>query len=59
MVRLCRELNIDDPVAWMDAVPPHVVDLWIAFYLNEADQGKEKESMSPENLLERLSRKHG
>lgn len=40
--QLCRELKIDDPPAWFNAVPDSLVDWWLAFYLTELDQQKEQ-----------------
>lgn len=50
---MCKELGIDDPCAWMNAVSPLVIDQWIAFELNELED-KHAEMMSPEDALERL-----
>lgn len=35
---MCRDLGIDDPVAWFQAVPEAVLDGWVAFYSLEADE---------------------
>ena len=35
--QLCRELDIDDPPAWFNAVPESLVDWWLAFYLVEKE----------------------
>ena len=32
VVTICRELKIDDPIAWLDATDPRVVDLWIGHF---------------------------
>ena len=32
-MEICHALKIDDPVYWMNNVPPQIVDLWIAHYI--------------------------
>ena len=34
---ICKQLGIDDPVAWMNATDPKVLDLWIAEMIFEAE----------------------
>lgn len=59
---ICHELKIDDPIAWMNNVPPVLVDWWISFFVrkqqieNEAYQkatGKGQQR-SPDELSELL-----
>ena len=38
VVSLCEKLHIDDPVTWMQATDPAVVDLWIAKFIMD-EQG--------------------
>jgi len=51
---ICSGLSIDDPVAWMDAVDPVVLDRWIAYkiFKREVDGGSSDDS--PESALEKL-----
>lgn len=51
--RICKDLGIDDPVAWMNAVDPRLVDQWIAFYCAE-DDGEVEGPQSPEQALKQL-----
>ena len=53
---VCENLGIDDPVYWMDAVDPKVVDRWIAYYAvkNEISKGK-GEPMTPEQARDKLN----
>jgi len=32
---ICHELKIDDPIAWMNSVPPVLVDWWISFFVRK------------------------
>lgn len=65
MFRLCKEsLKIDDPIAWMDAVPPEIVDRWIAYHLHEAKQAQAASSktgkmLTPDEALKELERRYG
>lgn len=58
--RLCRDLGIDDPLAYMERVPRAVIDAWLAFYLEEQTGNKEeKKAMSATEALQHLSSRHG
>lgn len=58
--RLCRDLGIDDPIAYLDRVPRAVVDAWLAYYLEEQSGSKaDKQKMSPAEALQTLSSRHG
>lgn len=49
--RICEELKIDDPVAWMNCTDSAVVDSWIAYfsYKNDLEEGTLKgNKMSPD-----------
>lgn len=37
MFSICHELKIDDPIAWMNNVPPVLVDWWIAYFVRKQD----------------------
>jgi len=34
---ICHELKIDDPIAWMNNVPPVLVDWWIAYFVRKQE----------------------
>lgn len=60
MFRLCKDLGIDDPFAWMNSVPSNIVDAWMAFYMLESKKGNSDSNMvSPEAALKKLQAKHG
>ena len=55
---ICKNLGIDDPVTWFNAVPPQVVDQWIAFEIVRAEDqdGKGKKGMvSPLEALQQIN----
>ncbi len=58
MFDVCRRIGIDDPVTWMNATPPAVVDQWMAYEIvrNEAGQS---DMDSPEAALEKLTKAFG
>ena len=58
MFQLCKDLCIDDPVAWFNAAPPAVVDFWLAYYsvVHEAESG-ENNMVDPMTALRKLQ--HG
>ena len=33
--QLCKDLGIDDPFTWINAVDPIIIDRWAGFYLAE------------------------
>ena len=35
---ICEELGIDDPVTWMNATSPRVVDWWIAYKVVKSER---------------------
>jgi len=35
---VCQELGIDDPIAWMNATSPRVLDWWIAFKIVKSER---------------------
>jgi hypothetical protein len=40
-------LRIDDPITWFNAVPPELVDFWVAVYtVNREDPSKPKRDPS-------------
>jgi len=51
--RICKELGIDDPIAWMNIVPSSLVDQWIAFFCC-SDDGEVESEKSPEEQLKKL-----
>ena len=51
---VCQKLKIDDPVHWMNAVSPTLLDQWIAFEIVQKDTG-ETTSGDPEDTKEQLS----
>ena len=51
---VCQKLKIDDPVHWMNAVSPTLLDQWIAFEIVQRDTG-ETTSGDPEDTKEQLS----
>ena len=54
--QLCRDLGIDDPTAWFNAVPPKVVDGWVAFYTVDAEMKTERNKMqNPSDALATLT----
>lgn len=59
--RLCLQLGIDDPIAWMDNTPPWLLNAWMAYYTlepwevgSDPDEEKEKKMVSPEEAFNRL-----
>lgn len=52
--KICEQLGIDDPCAWMDAVDPVVVDRWIAYKLFESESKAGSSETSPEDALKAL-----
>ncbi len=48
-VKICRELGIDDPIHWMNNTDPRLLDLWIADFIVEAEDGTK--NRSPETVL--------
>lgn len=52
--RICQELSIDDPVAWMDAVDPAVLDRWIAYTIYKQELESGGSDTSPEAALDKL-----
>ena len=54
---LCRDLHIDDPVAWINAVDPNLVDLWLAFY--SIDDPAAKDMQDPAEAMIKLFRDKG
>ena len=52
VVLVCKALNIDDPIYWMNNTDPKVLDLWIADRILTAEEetGKGKKR-SPESVL--------
>lgn len=59
---ICKELGIDDPVCWMNTVPPKVLDFWFAhasLLADERSEGTDSGMMKPEDLAKQLSATHG
>ena len=58
---LCKELKIDDPIAWFNSVPESVLDGWAAFYSLEADEmsGKASKMMDPLDAMKMLQERLG
>ena len=58
---MCKELGIDDPVAWFNAVPESVIDGWAAFWSLESDEmaGKASKMMDPLDAMKMLQEKMG
>ena len=61
MFKLCRDLSIDDPVAWFDSVDAAVVDRWLAFYWVESEEATagDKKEMTPDEMRSRLDSRFG
>ncbi len=52
---LCKDLGIDDPVAWYNAAPSSVVDQWFAYYSLESDDASStSKGVSPDQALNQL-----
>ena len=51
----CDKWGIDDPVAWLNAVPPKVVDLWIAHEELREEEGH-GEMTDPESAYDALTK---
>ena len=52
---ICQRLGIDDPVHWMNAISPSVLDQWIAYELLEReDKTPKAESSTPEEALSHI-----
>lgn len=59
MFQLCRELKIDDPPAWFNAVgDTTLIDWWLAFYMLENDRknNRDGEMVSPGEAGRRLGK---
>ena len=41
MFSICQELGIDDPISWMNSVPPVLVDWWISFRIHRGEKERE------------------
>jgi len=48
-VKICKELGIDDPIHWMNNTDPRLLDLWIADFIVESEDGAK--NRSPEAVL--------
>lgn len=52
---LCKDLGIDDPMAWYNSAPPSVVDQWFAYYSLESDEmSSTRKGVSPNQALNQL-----
>jgi hypothetical protein len=54
-IYVARDLNIDDPVLWMNHAGP-VLDMWIAYHLVENEESKksERQKVSPAEFFDRI-----
>jgi len=52
---LCKDLGIDDPIAWYNSAPSAVVDQWFAYYSLESDEmSSNRKGVSPNQALNQL-----
>lgn len=59
-MHICKDLGIDDPVTWWNAVPSELVDLWIAFMIVEDPETKEMKSPKDAfSVLKKRFESHG
>jgi hypothetical protein len=59
---LCKELGIDDPIAWFNAAPEKVVDAWIAhasLKVDEQNTASDAKMMSPAEAFKKLNKTYG
>lgn len=65
MFSICQDLGIDDPVTWMNSVPPVLVDWWIAYKIHVGEKerqayeevsGKGKKTLTGEQAGEYLGK---
>jgi hypothetical protein len=59
---VCRDLGIDDPIAWFESIPESVFDGWVAFYSFEREQEAKaggSEMSDPGVALAKFKGKHG
>jgi len=52
---VCQKLKIDDPVHWMNAVSPTLLDQWIAFEIVQRESGESTEMEDVEDAREALN----
>lgn len=55
--RLCKQLGIDDPIAWFNSVPEAVLDAWVAYELFDTEDKSGSGSgamMDPMEMMQKM-----